>query len=188
MIRVWLIRHAASTALPGSAVGATDPPLSEQGYEQARRLAASMASRPLVRILSSDRQRALGTARIVAGPHQLAVEPFEALREIDFGAWEGRSLSDLWLEEPDAAKAWTDDMRAVPPSFGETLEDLERRVSDCWDSLMPLPDRGEIAVVAHGGSLAVLRALITGETVADALATRLELGAVVAVTANRGRE
>ena len=183
MTRVWLIRHTASTALPGAAIGVTDPPLSDQGYEQARHLAAAMASCPLVRILSSDRRRALDTAGILAAPHRLAVEPSAALREIDFGAWEGRSLKDLWTEEPVAAGAWERDIRLTPTSFGESLEAVERRVGAFWASLSPLPSQGEIAVVAHGGSLAVLRAVITGETVADAFATRLEVGDAVALTA-----
>jgi broad specificity phosphatase PhoE len=181
--RVWLIRHAASTALPGLAVGATDPQLSDHGRVQAAGLAATMATSPLVRILSSDRRRAIDTARIMAEPHGLAVEPTEALREIDFGAWEGRALTDLWIEEPAAAQAWTDDIRITPPSFGESLDDLQRRVAAFWASLLPLPERGDIAVVAHGGSLAALRAVITGEAIRKTLATRLSVAGAVALTA-----
>ena len=181
MSRVWLVRHAASTALPALAVGATDPPLSDHGREQAQRLAEEMATRPLVRILSSDRQRALDTARIVAAPHRLAVEPTSALREIDFGAWEGRLLADLWIEEPAAAEEWTADIRHTPLSFGESLDDLQRRVAAFWASLLPLPAQGEIAIVAHGGSLAALRATITGQTIPDAFANRLPVAGAIAL-------
>lgn len=176
------MRHAASTAIRGLAIGATDLPLSGEGFEQARRLAGEMASRPLVRILSSDRQRALATAQILAGAHGIAVEPTTALREIDFGAWEGRSLSDLWLQEPVAARAWESDIRLTPPSFGESLADVEARVRSLWESLQPLPDRGEVAVVAHRCSLGVLRAMIAGITVADALAMPCGLASASALT------
>jgi len=181
--RVWLIRHAKSTHAPGTAIGATDPPLSDQGLADARALAATMAARPLVRVVSSDRLRAIATARIVAEPHRLRVESSAALREIDFGAWEGRSLADLWSEEPEAAKAWELDIRSTPPSFGETLQDLENRVAMFWVGLRPLPPHGEVAIVAHRGSLAALRALITGSTVADAFASELELGAAIELVA-----
>jgi broad specificity phosphatase PhoE len=151
---------------------------------QAYQVAALLQDRPLVRVVSSDRRRALDTAPIVAAPHGLPVEPDAALRELDFGAWEGRSLSDLWLEEPEAAKAWEADIRVTPPSFGESLVALERRVRGFWDSLPPLAgDHGELAIVAHAGSLAVLRSVITRETVADSFATRLELGDAVALLA-----
>jgi broad specificity phosphatase PhoE len=181
---VWLIRHAESTRAPGTAIGVTDPPLSDQGVAQARVLAATLAPRPLVRVVSSDRQRALATARIVAQPHHLEVESSAALREIDFGVWEGRSLADLWAEEPDAAKAWEQDIRSTPPSFGESLYDLERRVAMFWAALGPLPPVGEVAIVAHRGSLAALRALITGSTTADAFASELALGAAIPVIAS----
>jgi len=126
---------------------------------------------------------ATSRARIVAATHRLVVEPTEELREIDFGAWEGRWLGDLWTEEPASAAAWTDDIRMTPPSFGESLEDLQRRVARFWSSLLPLPAWGEIAVVAHGGSLAALRAVITGEAIADTFATRLPIAGAIALTA-----
>jgi broad specificity phosphatase PhoE len=184
MSRVWLIRHAASTAAAGSAIGVTDLPLSDVGHEQARRLAAELARRPLVRIVSSDRRRALATASVVAVPHSgVGVESSAALREIDFGAWEGRSLSDLWVEEPDAAKAWEDDINATPASFGESVDDVSLRVVAFWRSMQPLSDVGDLAIVGHRGSLAILRALITGETIPDAFAAGLTLGSAVALVA-----
>jgi broad specificity phosphatase PhoE len=184
MSRVWLIRHATSTAAPGSAIGVTDLPLSDAGHEQARRLAAELASRPLVRIVSSDRRRALETASIVAAPHSgVGVESSAALREIDFGAWEGRSLSDLWVEDPAAAKAWEDDIQATPASFGENADDVARRVVAFWGSIQPLPEAGELAIVGHRGSLAILRAVITGEAISDAFAAGLGLGGAVALVA-----
>lgn len=180
MTRVWLIRHAATTAPPGVAIGATDPPLSDQGREQARRLAAELARVPLARVLSSDLRRAAATADAIATPHHLVVEPTPSLREIDFGAWEGRSLADLWSEEPQTAKAWDDDLRSTPSTFGEDLDHVERRVAAFWRRLHPL-DRGEIAIVAHRCSLAVLRAVITGESMEEAFSTQLDLGQAVAV-------
>ena len=183
MTRIWLIRHSATASAPGVAIGAGDPPLSAEGLVQARRLAIALASRPLIQVLSSDRIRALATAHIVARPHLLPVEASADLREIDFGAWEGRALGELWGEEPHAAKAWEADIRSTPPSFGEGFPDLERRVGRFWASLQPLPERGEVAIVAHRGSLAVLRAAITGEPAAQAFAAALEPAGVVSLIA-----
>lgn len=181
-MRVWLVRHGATTAPPGVAIGATDPPLSDQGYEQAGRLAAELARMPLARVLSSDLKRALATADAIATPHRLVVEPTPALREIDFGAWEGRSLADLWSEEPQAAKAWEDDIRCTPSTFDEDLAGLERRVQGFWQQLHPTDD-GELAIVGHRCSLAVLRACVTGESLEEAFSTTLEMGAAVVVLA-----
>jgi alpha-ribazole phosphatase len=164
-------------------VGSTNPPLSDEGIEQAQRLAEELASRPLARVLSSDLQRALATARAIATPHHLVVESTPALREIHFGAWEGRALAELWSEEPHTAKAWEDDFRATPSSFGESVYDLESRVQGYWRSVESSVAGSEIAVVAHRGSLAVLRAVITGESIAEAFARGLAPAQAVRVEA-----
>jgi broad specificity phosphatase PhoE len=183
MTRVWLVRHGASTAAPGVAIGWTDPALSAPGLAQARRVAATLAGRPLARIASSDLRRALSTAEVIAGPHRLPVESTAALREIDFGAWEGRSLGGLWSEQPEAAHAWERDLRATPASFGESLADLERRVRAYWESTPAPAAGGEVAVVAHRGSLAVLLALIAGGSLEAAFAAPFELGTATAIEA-----
>ena len=183
MTRVWLIRHGASTASPGVAIGVSDPPLSKLGRAQAHSLAGALAARPLVRVLSSDLKRALETATIIATPHRLVVETSKALREIDFGTWEGRDLSDLWLEDSAAARAWEQDVRQTPEAFGESVSALERRVAAFWKERSPLPDAGEMAIVGHGGSLAALRALISNEPIATTIASRLDLGAMIGLDA-----
>jgi broad specificity phosphatase PhoE len=181
--RVWLIRHGLTTAVSGVAIGSSNPPLSESGIDQARRLADELAGRPLARVWSSDLERALATAHAIAVPHNLVVEATRALREIDFGAWEGRALADLWQEDPAAAKIWEGDFRATPPSFGDSVLDLERRVESFWRSIEASAADSEIAVVGHRGSLAVLRAVITGESVADAFAGGLSPAEAVMVVA-----
>lgn len=183
MTRLWLVRHGLTTAAAGVAVGFTDASLSDQGVDQARQLARELSGRPLAQVWSSDLERALATARAIASPHGLAVETTPSLREIDFGAWEGRALSDLWHEVPGAARAWEVDFKATPPTFGESVEDLQRRVESFWKSIVDSVAGKEIVVVGHRGSLAALRALITGEPVADTFATGLALAEAQLVVA-----
>jgi probable phosphoglycerate mutase len=183
MTPVWLVRHGASTAPAGVAIGVTDPPLSEAGRAQALDAAAALAGRSLARVLASDLRRARETAEAVAAPHGLAVETSPALREIDFGAWEGRSLRDLWTSEPEAARAWERDLRATPPSFGERLGEVERRVGELWASLGPPAPGGELAVVAHRGPLAVLYALIARVPLEAAFAVPFGPGSATQVEA-----
>jgi broad specificity phosphatase PhoE len=163
-LRVWLVRHAAPVTPGGITVGAGDPLLSEAGVAQARRIAASLAERPLTKVWSSDLRRAVDTAAMIAALHGLTVETTTALRELDFGAWEGRDLRDMWLEDPLAARAWEADIADAPRSFGESVRDLETRVRDFWHGVVL---SGEAVVVAHRGSLAALQAAITGQRFAE---------------------
>lgn len=164
---VFLVRHAAAVT------GESDPGLSPLGVIQARQLADRLAERPLVAIWSSDSRRAVETAALIALPHRLDVRTTPALRELDFGKWEGRLLGDLWSEDPESAKEWEKDIRRTPPGFGESLDDLETRVRSFWSGLRIT---GEVLVVAHGGSLAALRSLITGESFESCFAARIGVG------------
>ena len=183
---IFLIRHGETVAGAGLAIGASDPPLSARGRAQAEALALELSLRRLTHVFSSDLSRALQTASIIAAEHHLPVEATSLLREIDFGSWEGRPLSDLWLEEPAAAERWERDIRLTPPGFGETLDDVERRARTFWNEIRPWYAGAEIAVVAHRGSLAVLRAVITGLPVAATFAEPLEVGSLVRLEATAG--
>ena len=183
MTRVWLIRHGATTAPHGRAIGVSDPPLSDLGRAEARSLAVALATRPLARVISSDLRRAIETAAIIASSHQLEVETSAALREIDFGTWEGRDLSDLWMEDSVAARSWELDVRHSPGSFGENVSDVQRRVAAFWKQASLLPATGEIAIVGHGGSLAALRSLIAHQPLEVSISSRLDLGAMIGVDA-----
>ncbi len=180
MRTVWLVRHGETEAQPGIGIGRSDPPLSLAGRTQANALAAQLAGRPLTRIFSSDKLRALATAETIASSHGLRVEVDQRLRELDLGAWEGRRLADLWVEEPEAAAAWELDLWATPASFGENLAQLEARVQAFWSELR-LCDDTEVAVIAHRGSLAVLQALITGTSVKDAFSAGMDMGRAIQV-------
>ena len=174
---MWLARHGLTTAPPGVAIGWSDHPLGEEGLGQARAAAALLAPEPVVAVYSSDLRRCGATAEVIAEPHGLPVRTDPRLRELDFGAWDGRALADLWAEEPAAAAAWERDIMATPPSFGESLSQLWERVAAFWAEIEPAAS----VIVAHRGSLAALRALATGVGFAESFAAGWEPGAVVRI-------
>jgi broad specificity phosphatase PhoE len=179
--RVWLVRHAATDAPPGVAIGVTDLPLSPAGRAEADRLAGELALLPLTRIVSSDLRRARETADAIARPHGLGVEQAPGLREIDFGYWEGRSLAALWEEDPDAAAAWEADVRRTPPGFGESFPAFERRVIVCWRDLTSGRGSAETALVTHRGPLVVLWHLLAGVPLEEAWRIPFALGSATPV-------
>lgn len=176
---VWLVRHAEADVPSGMAIGRGDPLLTPRGELQAEWLAERLAARTLQRVYSSDLKRALMTADRIAARHRLTVETCSELREIDFGAWEGRALGDLWSEEPEEAAAWEGDLRCVPRGFGERFEDLESRVARF---MRRLHDCRFAAVVAHRGPLLVLLQQLTGMSIADAWRQELPLGSLLRVS------
>lgn len=172
-MNLWLARHGQTEAPPGVAIGRTDVPLSAAGRRQARELAYRLEGIPLQRIYASDLRRSRETAERVATGRGLPVEIDADLRELDFGAWEGRRLADLWTESPAEAGEWETDLRRVPVTFGETFAELEARVNRFAAGLSRC---GDALVVAHRGSLAVIYAQLSGASLATAWGLPFELG------------
>lgn len=149
---LWLVRHAATDwSDEGRLNGWTDVPLNHRGRLQARSLAERLDGRRFAGIWSSDLTRAVETARIAVG--EPVLDP--RLRELDFGALEGRR----WEEIPDEARGALAAFEGFDAPEGESLAGLGSRV---LRFLQALPD-GKHLVFTHGG---VLR-LCLRETGAD---------------------
>ncbi|HVP28032.1 MAG TPA: histidine phosphatase family protein [Myxococcota bacterium] len=155
--RLLLIRHAESLwNAEGRWQGQADPGLSARGHDQARGLAARLASLRVEVLLASDLARAAETARIVGA--ELGLEPRldVRLREHDVGEWSG-------LTHGEIARRWPDDLarlRAgdldVRPGGGETKRELAARVTDAIAELAANHAREHVALVSHSGWIRVL--------------------------------
>lgn len=75
----------------------------------------------------------------------------DRLREMSFGAWEGRSWDDLKRAEPSTIAARRRDTWAFVPPEGESYAMLLARVAPWLEALAP-----DSVVVAHGGVARVL--------------------------------
>jgi broad specificity phosphatase PhoE len=94
--RVFLVRHGATVLTAEDRfAGATDVPLSDEGREQARRLALRLQREPITAVYSSTLQRTIETARLAIEPRELPVIPREGLREISHGRWEGHTRGEV---------------------------------------------------------------------------------------------
>ena len=146
--RLVLVRHGQSTwNAEGRLQGQADPPLSESGREEARALAPHLAGFPAERVVTSDLRRARETAALL-GHDGARRDP--RWREIDVGAWSGRSLDEL----PRGAEVSWRAGPLVPPG-GESWGALTARVRGAAEELAAAG--GAWLVVAHGG---VIRALV----------------------------
>lgn len=92
--------------------------------------------------------------RQTAGMLGLDVTIDERLRDCDYGAWRGRTLTGLSETEPDAVRTWLADPAAAPHG-GESIVDLVARAGAWLDELPRAHQR--IAAVTHP---AVIRAAL----------------------------
>lgn len=147
---ILLVRHAShadvGTVLSGRTAGGG---LTGSGREQAavlsRVLAGILAASPLAIVHTSPAQRARETADAIAAPHRdLAVTPVAALDEIDFGAWAGRSFTDL-SGDPQWQR-WNMARAVAETPGGESMAAVQERA---WRHI-------ERMARAHGGAAIVM--------------------------------
>lgn len=156
MMRLALLRHGptewnAERRLQGRA----DIPLSPAGRAAVarRRIPPELAG---LRWLASPLARARETARLLG--IEAAEEP--ALIEMDYGAWEGRTLAAIRAAAPVAAAA--NEARGLDfrPPGGESPRDVQARLSVLARRL--LAEGRDTAAVTHKGVIRAALALATG--------------------------
>lgn len=150
--KMHLIRHGLTRAnLEGIYAGSgTDLPLCEEGVAQLRALKKDFAYPEVSVVVTSPLLRCRQTADILfPGIQQIGVDD---LREINFGAFEGKSAAQL---QGDAAfHDWLDPKKQATPPGGESGRDFAARASAALQHLCEFLLKGEtkeIAVITHGG-------------------------------------
>jgi broad specificity phosphatase PhoE len=143
--RVLLVRHGQSewNAI-GRWQGQADPPLSDLGRLQAREAAQAIGA--VDAVWSSDLQRAVGTAHIIAehvGVGPVVVDP--DLRERDAGAFSGLTREEIEERFPGYLAA-----RRRPPGW-EADQHLLARALGVLDRIAAEVPGGDVLVVTHGG-------------------------------------
>lgn len=165
-MKLLLLRHPpVAKAWQGRCYGRSDMGLSREGQAMAARIAADLAAAPIDAIVHSGAIRTRKLAEHVARGRDVPITTDPRWLERDFGAWEGRSWDAIWRE----TGAEMDRMMTEPdyrPGGGESGRDLAERVLAAWHAL---PERPCVLVVAHGGPIATLRALLAGEPVTRAV-------------------
>jgi alpha-ribazole phosphatase len=179
---LWLIRHPEpEPSARGHCYGSLDVALSPDGVRQAHAIADSLRNEPLTAIYSSPRQRCTDTARILAAARSCAVETIDALRELDFGAFEGRSYDEIAALFPDPYRQWMERPTETHFPQGESFCQMSARVlgalrelqtRHCGDSI------DSIALITHGGPIRVILADALGMPPANIFRIAQRYGAI----------
>jgi broad specificity phosphatase PhoE len=140
--------------------GHADPPLNDLGRRQSAELAETLARERVDRVYTSPLRRASETAVILGGRLGLEVEPLEALREIDVGAWSGLTRDDIAERFPEAWARWLDGGHEY--DGGETYAELGGRVIPALFDLAAKHPGEVVVVVTHGGPSRVAQAYAAG--------------------------
>lgn len=165
MTNIFLVRHGEVAGNRGDAsffVGWSDLPLNEQGQKQARQVGDYLECEKINGVYASDLQRARKTAERIAEKHGLNVETNVALREVNYGKWEGLSEADLHREYSQQWSARQNDPWNVAAVDGENYAQMWARFFPVWEELLKKHENERFVIVAHNGLLRMLLCYLTG--------------------------
>lgn len=157
MSKLLLVRHGETELKSSERLwGHTDVKLDALGLKQAERLRDRLAEEKIDSIYSSNLQRALVTAEIIAARHQLAVVLCAELREIDFGHLEGLTFNEINQLYPEVVKLRMKRSPKLKYPGGDSFVEFSKRVSKFLSRLEQHTAEETILIVAHSGVLRVL--------------------------------
>lgn len=145
-MRVWLVRHGPTHEK--AFVGWRDVPADLSDTAQIARVAAHLPRK--AHVISSDLQRAVTTADAIA-PHGTRLPHDPALREFNFGVWDGLHFSQVAESHPDLSRRFWEQPGDVAAPEGESWNDVAARVSAAIDSHAAACPHPDLIVVAHIG-------------------------------------
>ena len=159
MTKVIFIRHGQTEwNVTGRYQGQSDVQLTEEGRQQAQKLADNFPVDEIDAIYASDLNRAMVTAEAIGRKFGLAVQPEAAFRELSFGEWEGLTYQQIVSQWEDAMANFMQHPDIMEIPGGESFPEVQKRAMTRLEELIKKHDGQTIVVVAHG---AVLRTMLT---------------------------
>ncbi|MEX0970585.1 MAG: histidine phosphatase family protein [Paracoccaceae bacterium] len=145
-LRLWLVRHGPTHSK--EPVGWRDLPADLSDSAAIARLRAALPEgAPLV---SSDLSRAVATGDAIASGARF--DHNAALREINFGRWDGVAHDALPAKDAPLARQFWEQPGDIAPPEGESWNTMAARVTQAVDLLCAY-HTGDLVVVAHFGAL-----------------------------------
>ncbi len=157
--RLFLARHGESLANQQKLIsGQNDTPLTDKGRQQAECLCDVLKQEKLSAIYASTLGRALATAHPTADYHRLKVQPLDALKEFNFGSWQGKASGDV---ASSSRVSWQSVKSGQPITGNEDFSLFQQRVLGCLSRLL---DSGtnSVLVVGHRNTNEMILATLLG--------------------------
>lgn len=150
--RLIVVRHGETKwNAEGRIQGHQDSPLTELGLRQAEAVAHRLGAEKLDAIIASDLGRVRQTVAPLIQRTGLSARFEPALRERNYGLFEGKTLAELDVEFPGQFESLrTGNPHGVPPE-GESLAQFHARIAAALEQVAQESAGKTVAVMVHGG-------------------------------------
>ncbi|OUS05606.1 histidine phosphatase family protein [Rhodobacterales bacterium 52_120_T64] len=167
--RLWFVRHGPTHSK--AAVGWSDVPADLSDLAALRRLSSYLPVE--AKIISSDLKRASATADALQGG-RVRLQNMSALREMNFGDWDGRLFADIAKSDPETSRQFWESPGAVAPPNGESWDDLSMRIAAAVDTIITNNGTGDVVIVGHFAAILTALQRASGMSAKAAFAFKID--------------
>ncbi|MCC5909877.1 MAG: histidine phosphatase family protein [Clostridiaceae bacterium] len=150
MKKLYIVRHGETTwNIEGKTQGVQDSKLTNKGFLQAKLLGERLLKENIEVIYSSNLLRAKSTTSIISNIIKVPYSYESSLGEMNFGDWEGLTISQIKSKYPLAFKKWQDaPQRAYIPK-GERLKQAQDRAVNFIKRNLYNSKEDNVLIISH---------------------------------------
>ncbi|OGW82821.1 MAG: hypothetical protein A2Z83_04450 [Omnitrophica bacterium GWA2_52_8] len=179
--KIYLIRHGSTPWTRAQRYqGRTDLRLNVRGRREIRSLIKLMEKPGPEKVYVSGLRRAAESAAILNKVWKVPLIVDLRLNELSFGRWEGQTGRQLIAAKDRRYRSWCRG-RDISPPGGESFRRLRRRIARFVKDLRAAPVT-RAAVVAHGGSIRMILAVLLGFRARQFWSFKLDPASLTVVT------
>lgn len=180
--RLYLLRHGEVESRYHRVFGGRiDMELSPLGHQQVQALADYFQRHPPHVMYASPMKRVQQTLAPLAKWTGLQPIVLPGLREVDFGVWTGLSWEQVYERFKVSAFDWLNQLEQGSIAEAESTANFRKRVDESLRQMLQQSAHKEVAVVAHGGVIRMLLAIILNLPFAKMSAFDVEYASITKV-------
>ena len=163
-LKLYFLRHGQTSSSRDNVFcgSGLNPDLTPEGEQMAQQFADFYGDLNWQVIYASPLQRARQTAAPIGAKTSLEVRERDDLKEIAYGAWEGKTVAQVDAEFHDAHIEWTADPAWNAPTGGETAIVIARRGLQVVEEIRANISDGNVLLVSHKATIRIILCALLG--------------------------
>ena len=163
-LNLYFLRHGQTSSSRDNVFcgSGLNPDLTPEGAQMAQQFADFYGDLSWQAIYASSLQRAQQTAQPISAKTGLEIQTRDDLREIAYGAWEGKTVAQVDAQYHDAHIKWTADPAWNAPTNGETAIVIARRGLQVVEEIRERFGDGNVLLVSHKATIRIVLCALLG--------------------------
>lgn len=163
MTKLIIVRHCqAQGNLERFFQGKIDSEITQKGRAQIGAVSELLSAEPIDVFYTSSLRRARQTADGINLYHDVPIITDDRVAEINAGKWEGRYLTDIEKEYPQAYSDWCNEPSVFQAPDGESMKQVYDRMKAAVDDIIKDNDGKTVCIVSHGCAIKCLMCYLHG--------------------------